>query len=53
MTAKASINNELFLVVRLGEFEKEDLGGKVVDIGEAQRHQALLELMGDDLRVDS
>lgn len=49
MAAKASIDNELFLVIRFREFKQEDLGREVVYVGESQRHQALLELVSDDL----
>lgn len=50
MAAKASINDELLLIIGLRELEEKDLGGEVVDVGQSQSYQMLLELMGDDLR---
>lgn len=50
MAAEAGVDEELLLVVGLGELEQQDLGGEVVDVGEPERHQGLVKLMGDDLR---
>ena len=50
MAAEASVDDELLLVVGLGELKQEDLGREVVDVGDSQGGQALLELMGNDLR---
>lgn len=49
MASEAGVYDELLLVVGLGELEKQDLGGEVVDVGQAKGHQALVELVCDDL----
>lgn len=49
MAAEAGVDDQLLLVIRLRELEEEDLGREVVDVGESQSHQALLELVCDDL----
>lgn len=50
MGAKSGIDDKLLLIVGLCEFEEQDLGGEVVDVGDAEGSQALLELVRDDLR---
>lgn len=49
MTAEARLDQELLLVVGLGELEEQDLGGEVVDVGKPQRDQASRQLVRDDL----
>ena len=49
MTSEAGIDNKLFLVLWFRELEKQDLGRQVVYIRKPEAHQALLELVGDDL----
>ena len=49
MAAEARLDQELLLVVGLGEFEEQDLGGEVVDVGQPQRDQASRQLVRDDL----
>lgn len=49
MAAKAGIYDDLLLVLGLGKLEEQDLRGQVVDVGYSKAHQALLELMGNDL----
>jgi hypothetical protein len=34
--AETGVDHELLAVFRFGEFEEEDAGGEVVDIGEAE-----------------
>jgi len=50
VAAKAGIDDELFLAIGFRELEEHNLGGKVVDVGESQRHEALGELMRDGLQ---
>jgi hypothetical protein len=49
VAAKAGIDEELLLVVGLGELEQQDLRGEVVDICQSKAHQALLKLVSNDL----
>jgi hypothetical protein len=49
MASKSGIDQQLLLVVGFCKLEEQDFGGQVKDIGQSQSHQALLELMGDDL----
>lgn len=48
MRTETGVDNELLLVIGFGELNEEDLGGQVVDVGDAQGHQAR-ELVCDDL----
>jgi hypothetical protein len=49
VTAEAGVDDQLLLVIRLRELEEKDLGREIVDVGESQSHQALLELVCNDL----
>jgi hypothetical protein len=49
VATESSINNKLLLVVGFRKLEEKDFGRKVVYIGESKSHQALLELMCNDL----
>lgn len=50
VASEARFDDELLLVVGLGELEEEDLGGEVIDIGDTQRHQGVVELVRNDLQ---
>lgn len=52
MASEARIDDKLLLVIGLGKLEEQDLGGEVVDVGQPQGSQALLELVGDDFDVN-
>ena len=49
VAAEAGFDQELLLVVGFGEFEEQDLGREVVDVGLPQRDQAGRQLVRDDL----
>jgi hypothetical protein len=49
MTPKARINDDLLLVPGLGKLEQKNLGGQIVDVGQAEGGNGLVELVGDDL----
>lgn len=49
MASKARIYDNLLLMIRFCEFEKEDLGREVVDIGDSEGNEGIRELVGDDL----
>lgn len=50
MATEASIDDELLLIVGFCELEEQNFGGEVVDVGDPESTQALLELVGNDLR---
>jgi hypothetical protein len=49
MTTESGIDNKLLLIVGFRKLEEKNFGRKVVYIGESKSHQALLELMCNDL----
>lgn len=49
---EARIDDELLLDVGLGEFEEQDTGRELVDVGDAERYDALRELVRDGLAGD-
>jgi hypothetical protein len=49
--AETGVDDELFAALGFGEFEEEDAGGEVVDIGEAEGDEGCGEFVGDDLEV--
>lgn len=48
MSTKPGVDDELLLIIGLGELDQEDLRGEVVDVGDSQGHQGG-ELMGNYL----
>lgn len=48
MCTKPGVNDKLLLIIGFCEFDQEDLRGEVVDVGDAEGHQAG-ELVCDDL----
>ena len=51
MAAEARVDDQLLLVVGLCELEEEDARREVVDVGDAEAEEALVELVGDDLEA--
>lgn len=49
MRAETGVDDELLAALGFGEFEEEDAGGEVVDVGEAEGDEGGGELVGDDL----
>lgn len=49
MAPKPGFDDELLLDIGLGEFEEQDSGRELVDVGDAERHDALGELVRDGL----
>jgi hypothetical protein len=49
VAAESRVDNKLLFVVWFRKLEQENLGRKVVYVGESKSHQAFLELMGNDL----
>jgi hypothetical protein len=47
--AETGVDDELLAALGFGEFEEEDAGGEVVDVGEAEGNEGGGELVGDDL----
>lgn len=52
MAAETGVDEELFAVVGFGEFEHEDAGGEVVEVGEAEAGQGGGEFVGDNVHVE-
>ena len=50
VASESGVNDHLLLVVGLSELDEQDLGGQVVDVRDAEGLEALVELVGDDLR---
>ena len=50
MATESNIEDHLFLIIGLGELEEQDPRRQIINIGETQSQQALMELVGDDLR---
>lgn len=49
MGAKARVEEEVVLRCWRGEFQEEDFRREVIDVGEAERDEAIMKLVGDDL----
>ena len=49
MATEARVDYQLFLAIGLSELDEQDLGGQVVDVGNAVGLEDLLQLVGDNL----